>query len=252
MPAIRGSFAYGDTATVSASGSERKERFEPGAFRRSVEQEFAPFEGAAQLRALQGQARAAMIEDGVIPATLRRELDAALAGAERHRRMPEVSLLRGHNMDQPLASRDRGTLRLRDTSAALLFEAVLPGADHQPRYMRDSLLMLSSGLLTGVSPGFRRPPLAASPNAETLVQDRGETVFTRLIRDAVLFELSMVTRPAYKGTSLDEVRSQVWLVEDELELRDEASQAAFWGHEPTPTPRATRQITPVEEAFPWL
>ena len=73
--------------------------------------------------------------------------------------------------------------------------------------MKDTVLAVRSGLIRGISPGFRVPPTSAVANAETLIPEAGNPgVFIRQINEAVLFELSLVTRPSYVESSVD-VRS---------------------------------------------
>ena len=63
--------------------------------------------------------------------------------------------------------------------------------------------MIGAGLMVGVSPGFRVPPLDVVPGAETLEPEPGNPgVSIRVIREAVLTELSIVTRPAYPDTGV--------------------------------------------------
>ena len=115
----------------------------------------------------------------------------------------EIHLLRGHSFDQPLASKQAGTLRLNDTRAALEFEAdVLPEAS-RPSWVQDTVLAVSAGLIRGVSPGFRVPPPDAVPDAERIEPEPGNPdVSIRVIRAAVLFELSLVSRPAYQDAEV--------------------------------------------------
>ena len=116
----------------------------------------------------------------------------------------EVHLLRGHTFDQPLASKRAGSLRLTDTDEALEFEATLPEPADQPGYMRDTLNMIRAGLVGGLSPGFRVPPRETVPGAETIEPEPDNPdVAIRVINAAVLYELSLVTRPAYPETEVD-------------------------------------------------
>ena len=116
----------------------------------------------------------------------------------------EINLIRGHNFDQPLASKGAGTLILDDTNEGLAFSAALPSEAEQPAYMRDTVLMVQGGLLRGISPGFTIPPPNVVPSAEGLEPEPGNPgVEIRVIRAAVLYELSLVTRPAYPGTEID-------------------------------------------------
>lgn len=116
----------------------------------------------------------------------------------------EVNLLYGHDYNRPLASKLRGSLVLTDTDDALLFEADLPRDSEQPSWMRDAVLAVQAGLIGGLSPGFRVPPAAAVPGAERLVPEPGNPdVQIREISEALLFEMSLVSRPAYTETELD-------------------------------------------------
>ena len=116
----------------------------------------------------------------------------------------EIHLLSGHSFDRPLASKRGGSLRLDDRDDGLRFEADLPIEAEQPSWMRDSVLAMEAGLVGGISPGFRVPPVSAVPNAEELIPEPGNPgVQIRVIRQAVLYELSLVTRPAYPETDVD-------------------------------------------------
>ena len=116
-----------------------------------------------------------------------------------------LDLLVGHDFDKPLASRQAGTLEVQETPDALTFEAALPADAEQPTWMRDALLAAKGGLLQGVSPGFVIPPASAVPDAVTLVPEREvrQETMVRVIRQAVLYELSLVTRPAYADSDID-------------------------------------------------
>ena len=116
----------------------------------------------------------------------------------------EIHLLSGHSFDRPLASKRRGSLRLEDRDDGLRFEADLPEEAEQPSWMRDAVMALNAGLVGGISPGFSVPPANAVPNAEALIPEPGNPgVQIRVIRQAVLYEMSLVTRPAYPETAVD-------------------------------------------------
>ena len=60
----------------------------------------------------------------------------------------------------------------------------------------------------GSAPGFVVPPANVVANAETLIPEPGNPgVLIRVLRHVVLFELSLVTRPAFKD-SMVELRSE--------------------------------------------
>ena len=120
----------------------------------------------------------------------------------------EINLLAGHSFKTPLASRRAGTLVLADGEDELSFRATLPPDAAQPTWMRDTVLALEAGLIQGISPGFNVPPSNVVPDAESLIPEAGNPgVMIRDIREAVLYELSLVSRPAYEETSV-EVRAE--------------------------------------------
>ncbi len=118
----------------------------------------------------------------------------------------ELHLLVGHDFGHPLASRKNGTLTVTDTAEALTFDAVLSPEIQRASWVQDFLAGFSAGLIVGISPGFRIPPPEAVPDAEeTIEEDPQEgNALVRIIRAAVLFELSVVTRPAYSETEIEE------------------------------------------------
>ena len=180
---LAGSFPYNATAVVSARGRVRKERIRPRAFSWQIE----------EFEKLQAQA-AAEVKKGL------NEARAQLLREEMARR--NVDLLRGHSFDKPIASLLGGGLKLDDTATALRFEADLP-AD-PPTWVADTVKAVEAGLIRGVSPGFRVPPRSVVPNAEELVDEPGNPgVQIREVRQAVLYELSLVTRPAYPASTVD-------------------------------------------------
>lgn len=119
----------------------------------------------------------------------------------------EINLLSGHSFDKPLASRRAGSLELIDTETALEFIATIPEGAERATHITDTLALIGAGLVRGVSPGFRVPPRDVVPDAEELVPEQGNPgVMVRRLKHLVLFELSLVTRPAYE-TSEAELRA---------------------------------------------
>lgn len=126
----------------------------------------------------------------------------------------EIHLLVGHDFGQPLASKLTETLFLTDTAKALSFEAIVTREIAETSFGRDVLAMVSAGLAFGISPGFRLPPKRAvekveeieeEPDDGTLDEDgeprRGAII--RTVLSALLYELSIVTRPAYKESQIE-------------------------------------------------
>lgn len=129
-------------------------------------------------------------------------------GAFRHsvETQREVHLLVGHSFDRPLASRGAGSLTLEDTPDALVFEAAIAAEMMEVSHVRDALAAMSAGLIAGISPGFRIPPQQTAPDAETVEEEdpsEGRALI-RTVREAILFELSLVTRPAYPETEVEQ------------------------------------------------
>ncbi|MAT92864.1 MAG: HK97 family phage prohead protease [Halioglobus sp.] len=118
----------------------------------------------------------------------------------------DIHLLVGHDFGKPLASKDAGSLLLRSTDDGLFFKATISDEVLNTSHGKDAMSMLSAGLIGGISPGFRIPPERTVPNAETVEdEDPSEgTAIIRTVNDAILYELSLVTRPAYPDTTVEE------------------------------------------------
>lgn len=134
----------------------------------------------------------------------------------------DIHLLVGHDFDHPLASKETGTLTFRDTPAALLISATITPQIAETTHGRDALALIASGLAVGLSPGFRLPPERAVPREEAESfedePDDGQPspldgqpqrrAQIRIIRQALLFEFSLVTRPACAEAAVELTRSQ--------------------------------------------
>lgn len=113
----------------------------------------------------------------------------------------EVHLLVGHSFDKPVASKLSGSLHFKDTEDFLEFIATIPEGAERATHITDLLVMLGTGLITGISPGFRVPPLE---KAEWLDPEPGNPgVFIRVLAQLMLYELSLVTRPAYEASQAE-------------------------------------------------
>jgi hypothetical protein len=121
----------------------------------------------------------------------------------------DIHLLVGHDFGQPLASKGTGTLTFQDTAAALIFKALITPDIADTAHGRDALALIGAGLAVGISPGFRIPPERAVPNAEEITEedDRPEEgmhrAIIRTILAALLYEFSVVTRPAYPEAQIE-------------------------------------------------
>jgi len=122
-----------------------------------------------------------------------------------------IHLLSGHSYDKPLASTDAGTLSFEDTPQWLAFEADITAEVERLNYVQEVLTLIGAGLSVGLSPGFRLPPERAVPRdqAEQVVSEghdpaRGmHNAIMRTLLHVILFELSIVTRPAYDDATVE-------------------------------------------------
>lgn len=122
-----------------------------------------------------------------------------------------IHLLAGHSYDKPLASTENGTLALVDTPEALTFEADIVPEVAAISWVVDLFALIEAGLSVGLSPGFRIPPERAVPadQAEKITQEPYDPAkgmhgaIIRTILQAILFELSIVTRPAYDQAQVE-------------------------------------------------
>ena len=187
--------------------------------------------------ALQGRfpyGKRAVLSDGGRTGRPKKEMIAPRAFAYRVERPEEdIHLLVGHSFDKPLASRGAGTLDIVDSEEALTFTAMITEEMQQVSYVRDILASIGAGLTLGISPGFRLPPKRAVPEPEK-IEDEGHdrengahNAIIRTVLAALLYEISIVTRPAY----------------DEAQV-----EARNW--QPAPTSR-TGFITPYEGVVRW-
>lgn len=130
---------------------------------------------------------------------------------------PDIHLLSGHDFSRPLASRSNGTLKFSDSTEALSFTAEIVPEVAATSYASDLFALILAGLAVGVSPGFRIPPprAVAPEDAERIDEEpmnpsKGmHGAIIRTILAAILFELSIVVRPAYEETQVD-VESRSW------------------------------------------
>ncbi len=117
----------------------------------------------------------------------------------------EIHLLVGHSFDRPLASKLTNSLTLIDSDDALTFSADISPEIQRTSYWTDFFAGFAAGLIVGLSPGFRVPPKETVSDAEEVVEeDPAEgNALIRIINQAVLFEISLVTRPAYSETEVE-------------------------------------------------
>lgn len=121
----------------------------------------------------------------------------------------DIHLLVGHDYGKPLASVRSDTLKIASDDEAVTFSAEITEDMQDVSYVRDALAAISAGLAVGISPGFRLPPSRAVAEPEK-VEDEGSdpengdhNAIIRTVMAALLYELSVVTRPAYPDTQIE-------------------------------------------------
>lgn len=162
--------------------------------------------GALALRGRFPYNKAAVLTDGGRTGRPRKEVIASRAFDYRISKPDEdIHLLVGHDYGQPLASRGAGTLDIKDSDEAVTLEATITEEMQQVSWVKDLLAAMTAGLIAGLSPGFRIPPERAVPNAEKVEEEDPAlgTAIIRTIYAALLYEVSLVTRPAYPDTQIE-------------------------------------------------
>lgn len=162
--------------------------------------------GALALRGRFPYNKAAVLTDGGRTGRPRKEVIASRAFAYRISKPDEdIHLLVGHDYGQPLASRGAGTLDIKDSDEAVTLEATITEEMQQVSWVKDLLAAMTAGLIAGLSPGFRIPPERAVKDAEKVEEENPAlgTAIIRTIFAALLYEISLVTRPAYPDTQIE-------------------------------------------------
>ena len=195
---LRGTFPYGALATIRDRGRTRKERFASD----SAGWQLREF---ARLQAELGTLLQGAIDEVLGEVRELRQVETpAIAAKRAELAARNVDLLYGHDFNRPIASMLAGSLTVTSDDAALRFTATLPPDGERPSWMEDAVRAVRSGLVRGISPGFRVPPRDVVPNGEELIPEPGNPgVMIRQINQALIPELSLVTRPAYVDSAVD-------------------------------------------------
>lgn len=182
--------------------------------------------GATRLRGRFPYGKTAVLSDGGRTGRPRKERIAPRAFSYRVEKPDEeIHLLIGHDYNHVLASKLTGTLRLKDSDDALTFDASITPEIAGTSYAKDALALIGAGLAVGISPGFRIPPSRTVPDAEEIEEEKDEGpgsdnrgAIIRIVKQALLFELSIVTVPAYSEA---QVEARNWTVteSDDAALR---------------------------------
>ncbi|MFO1153681.1 MAG: HK97 family phage prohead protease [Rhodospirillales bacterium] len=121
----------------------------------------------------------------------------------------DIHLLVGHDYAKPLASKLTRSLTLKDSKEALTFDATIAPEVVETSYGQNAIALLTVGLAVGLLPGFRIPPVRAVQDAETITQEEVDPendmhgAIIRTVNEAILYELSIVTSPAYEDATVE-------------------------------------------------
>lgn len=166
--------------------------------------------GSTRLRGTFPYGKAAVLSDGGRTGRPRKEIiEPEAFGFRVNDPAEDIHLLVGHSYDAPLASKATGTLELKDSPAALSFDATISPEMSAVSWVRDILAAIVAGLAIGLSPGFRIPPKRAVPDAEAIEEEEFDEdagmhgAIIRHVKQALLYELSIVTRPAYQEAQVE-------------------------------------------------
>jgi len=116
-----------------------------------------------------------------------------LPGAFRHsvESDSEIFMLRNHDLNLPLGRKSNGTLRLKEDENGVQFENVPPP---NVGYAKELIDLIKGGYISNMSFSF-------SDNVDPSWTREGKE-YVRNVRDATLFEISVVTFPVYESTSV--------------------------------------------------
>lgn len=142
-----------------------------------------------------------------------REVIRAGAFAKTIQEMDQVGLW-NHDSGKPMARRTKGTLRLFETKRGLEFECDLG----EQTWANDAWISVERGDVQGCSIGFQ-----VIKQTWTTVED-GSELDLRDIIEVKLYEISLVTFPAYESTVVETARS---IVEAAIEQGDLKRKFSF-------------------------
>ena len=183
---LSGRFPLGKTATVRSSGRTRKERFKSGSMSWQVR----------EFEKLQAE-MADVIESSIDEVRKQIKIEQLEDAIEKR----NTFLLVGHSYDRAVADMRSGTLSVVHKRDAVEIEAELPSDDRMPSWVRDAVLAVEGKQLRGISPGFN--VARGGEHFEREDPSAGDSSMIRVIDDAVVFEYSLVARPAYAQTEVD-------------------------------------------------
>ena len=195
---ITGNFGYAPTgsirrmATVANSGRDRKEMIEEGAFNFSI----------STIKRLKAE------YDELLKQGAKTEV---LETAKQEIARRDIHILSGHNWSRVLGSVAVGSAFIDEIlddpeDPHVSFAIPLPKDETTlPSYFLDTIKEIELGLVTGTSPGFFLPPASKIPDAVEYINEpeSKEGVRIKVIKNAVLVEMSLVSRPAYTETGVD-------------------------------------------------
>ena len=160
--------------------------------------------------------RGSLRKERISPGAFRYAIDNTV---DRAGNAIRLDVLVGHDFGKPIASRQSGSLSIRDDGRQVVFDAVLP--DNPPSWIVDVEKAVAAGIQTGLSPGFRPVPPTIARNAVTFTKEAETGVEIRNVNVAMLREMSVVTSGSYTDASVE-------LRAEDLGLEPPTPRRKYW------------------------
>lgn len=132
------------------------------------------------------------IKERILPGAFKRSVESG----------SDIFMLWNHELKYVFGRTSKGTLRLREDQNGVMFENVPP----ESQWVKDLIPSIKRGDISNMSFSF------ADNIGPTWTKEEGKNV--RNVRDATLFEISVVTFPVYESTSIYSRSSEFMIVDD--------------------------------------
>lgn len=132
------------------------------------------------------------IKERILPGAFKRSVESG----------SDIFMLWNHELKYVFGRTSKGTLRLREDQNGVMFENVPP----ESQWVKDLIPSIKRGDISNMSFSF------ADNVGPTWTKEEGKNV--RNVRDATLFEISVVTFPVYESTSVYSRSSEFMIVDD--------------------------------------
>jgi hypothetical protein len=132
------------------------------------------------------------IKERILPGAFKRSVESG----------SDIFMLWNHELKYVFGRTSKGTLRLREDQNGVMFENVPP----ESQWVKDLIPSIKRGDISNMSFSF-------ADNIDP-TWTKEERKYVRNVRDATLFEISVVTLPVYESTSVYSRSSEFMIVDD--------------------------------------